>query len=241
MALEPLLVFGAGRSAILPASISGIGVRRCDGRVRAGAGTPVHPRAGSGGWRSWTILKLKAEARNAGRLDPRPNPSSHPLCRGSRDCLRASQPTGRGEAPSWAGPQRTTQTAARPAGVGASDRVTPSSFTAGAVQAVPGIFLLWRTLTLRLVGTTDSAPPRGRLLKVTPPRASVESLVTIGPPGVATPGAARRWDRPTTPAWREGTLLAPRPSTGPWPPERGAADCSRRIRADRSAVCRPTG
>ena len=41
--------------------------------VRAGAGTPVPPRAGSGGWSSWTILKLKAEERNAGRLDPRPN------------------------------------------------------------------------------------------------------------------------------------------------------------------------
>jgi hypothetical protein len=81
----------------------------------------------------------------------------------------------------------------------------------------------------------------GRLLRVTPGRAFLESLVTMGPRGVATPGAARRWDRPTTPAWREGTLLALRPSTGPWPPERGAADCSRRIRADRSAVCRPSG
>ena len=70
VALEPLLVFGAARSAILAASISGLGVVRCDRRVR----TPVHPRAGSGGWSSWTILKLKAEARNAGRLDPRPNP-----------------------------------------------------------------------------------------------------------------------------------------------------------------------
>lgn len=82
---------------------------------------------------------------------------------------------------------------------------------------------------------------QGRSAESDSGRASVDSLVTIGPPGIATPGAARRWDRPTKPAWREGTLQAPRPSTGPWPPERGAADCNRRIRADRSAVCRPPG
>lgn len=84
-----------------------------------------------------------------------------------RACRRRRGPL-RGEAPSWGGPQPTTQTAARPGAIGISDRVTPSSFTAGGVQAVPGISYVWRTVTLRLVGTTDSARARDGLLKVTP-------------------------------------------------------------------------
>jgi len=64
------------------------GLRRLYSGVRTGAGPPIHPRAGRGGWNSRTILKQPVGARRATpgptTRPPlrRPNSSSPPLRRG---------------------------------------------------------------------------------------------------------------------------------------------------------------
>src|SRR5215472_7514924 len=57
---------------LLRRTLLGSRLRGVHRRVRTGAGAPIHPRAGCRGWQR-TVLKLEIKARNARRLDPRPD------------------------------------------------------------------------------------------------------------------------------------------------------------------------